>query len=120
MFTCEHVIDFIDANRDNPPHVYNKSLNDLVSTELIKELTRNITDLLDETFPDMLVLPMIGNHDYYPKNQLPGENNELYDAYTDMWSHWLEEPTAIETFRRGDAISTNVCFSRIFSELHNV
>ena len=67
----------------------------------IKEITRNLTTLLNETLPDLLVLPMVGNHDYYPKNQLPGESNELYDAYLDMWSHWLGDDDARQTFRRG-------------------
>ena len=54
-----------------------------------------------ESFPGKIVLPMVGNHDYYPKNQLPGDGSELYDAFLDMWVDWINETDMQETFRKG-------------------
>ena len=34
---------------------------DVLSEELIIEITRNITDVIKEFFPDTLVIPVLGN-----------------------------------------------------------
>ena len=91
-------------HRDNPPHVYDSDLKDLVDTAMIIEMTQNITQTISDAFPNTIVLPMLGNHDYYPKNQLPGESNELYDAFAEMWSIWLEHPEIQSTFKRGKIV----------------
>ena len=91
----------ITFSSDNPPHIRNSSYEHLVDEAMIIDITRNITRLINESFPEKIVLPMVGNHDYYPKNQLPGDGSALYDAYLDMWSGWLNETDMQDTFRRG-------------------
>ena len=68
---------------------------------MVLEITQNITDIIVKEFPDTLVVPVIGNHDYFPKHQLPGENNTLYNGLADMWSDWLDTADTQDTFRQG-------------------
>ena len=43
----------------------------------------------------------VGNHDYYPKNDLPGEENDLYNALASMWGDWLDTDDMQSTFKKG-------------------
>ena len=44
----------------------------------------------------------MGNHDYYPTSDLPGEPNDIYVQTAALWDDWLREPQAKETFIRGN------------------
>lgn len=61
---------------------------------------RNATDLIKRHFVNKTVLPVIGNHDYFPRNQLPAQNSEIYNAIAEMWEDWLPGDT-LETFKNG-------------------
>ena len=61
---------------------------------------KNATDLFVQTVGDKKVLPVIGNHDYFPKNQLPGVNSDIYDNIFEMWKQWLPGEAG-NTFKNG-------------------
>ena len=56
------------------------------------------------------VYPIMGNHDYYPINDLPGEENEIYRKTADLWDNWLREEDAKATFKKGDFKNSNILF----------
>ena len=60
--------------------------------------------LLIQEFPGVTVLPVLGNHDWWPKNQLPDngfeEPNDLYDRYYSMWNEWIPADQE-NNFKRG-------------------
>lgn len=88
--------DFILLSGDHSPHVKGAVLNESVMLNLVQ----NITNELVKVLPNTLVLPVLGNHDYWPKNQHPAQTNSMYQAYADMWGRWINTPDAQETFRR--------------------
>ncbi|KAG2468756.1 FABP7 protein, partial [Polypterus senegalus] len=49
--------------RDSPPHVPPKEL----STDIVINVIRNMTNTIQEFFPDLQVYPALGNHDYWPQ-----------------------------------------------------
>ncbi|XP_053830458.1 acid sphingomyelinase-like phosphodiesterase 3a isoform X2 [Vidua macroura] len=49
---------------------------------------------------DLQVFPALGNHDYWPQDQLPVTTSEVYNAVADFWKPWLSDE-AINTFRKG-------------------
>ncbi|CAL4104192.1 unnamed protein product, partial [Meganyctiphanes norvegica] len=59
------------------------------STEQVLSTIKTLTDLLKETFPNTLVYPVLGNHDYYPKSQLPPGMSDVQNGAADLWSDWL-------------------------------
>lgn len=60
------------------------------------------SDLIREVFPDIPVLPALGNHDYHPKNQLPGVQNKIYNSVAERWRFWMNgDEIAEQTFRKG-------------------
>jgi hypothetical protein len=71
---------------------------------MLSEMIQNVTSLLQTEFPGRRVLPVLGNHDWLPKNKLPsvGTPGDLYDRYANvfMQSGWLDENEA-EQFRKG-------------------
>ena len=72
-----------------------------MSTEKIIANLRNTTELLKFHFPGIPVYVTLGNHDYWPDGQLPGQPNPLYDATADLWQDWINTPEANQTFRQG-------------------
>ncbi|KAM3829827.1 acid sphingomyelinase-like phosphodiesterase 3b isoform 2-T2 [Vipera latastei] len=82
--------------RDDTPHVPDEKLGDETVLEIIKKLT----NLIRQVFPDTQVYPAMGNHDFHPKNQLPAEENKIYNATAELWRPWLKEPS-IQKFRTG-------------------
>ena len=72
-----------------------------MSTERVIEILRNTTALMKENFPDTPVYVTLGNHDYYPASQMPGENNAVFTAAAEMWSDWIDTADAQQTFKRG-------------------
>ncbi|XP_047472871.1 acid sphingomyelinase-like phosphodiesterase 3b [Penaeus chinensis] len=70
--------DFIMWTGDDTAHVDDNSL----------------TNVLKNRFPNADVLPVLGNHDYYPKNQLPPTENDLQTKVADLWKTWLADEYA--------------------------
>ncbi|XP_015215223.2 cyclic GMP-AMP phosphodiesterase SMPDL3A [Lepisosteus oculatus] len=95
--------DFMIWTGDSPPHVLVKEL----STETVIEVIRNMTHTIQEFFPSLPVYPALGNHDYWPQDQLPVSTNKIYQAVSDLWEPWLQ-PEALETLRKGGFYSQKV------------
>ncbi|MBN3287360.1 ASM3A phosphodiesterase, partial [Polyodon spathula] len=70
---------------DSPPHVPAKEL----STEIVIDVISNMTRTIREFFPSLQVYPALGNHDYWPQDQLPVSTNKIYQAVAELWKPWL-------------------------------
>ena len=85
--------------RDLAPHYKTETSN--VTEELVLEITQNITDLLLDVFPDVPILPVIGNHDYFPKNELTGSRTPMYENLGDIWEPLFHDEEVVEKFKEG-------------------
>ncbi|KAL8186468.1 UNVERIFIED_CONTAM: Acid sphingomyelinase-like phosphodiesterase 3a [Gekko kuhli] len=81
---------------DSPPHVPPKEL----STKLVIDIIGNMTSTIRSFFPELQVFPALGNHDYWPQDQLPASVSEVYSAVADFWKPWLTDE-AVSTLRKG-------------------
>ncbi|CAB1342803.1 unnamed protein product [Coregonus sp. 'balchen'] len=88
--------EFMIWTGDSPPHVPAGEL----STDVVIQVISNMTQTIREFFPDMLVYPALGNHDYWPQDQLPTATNDIYQAAAKLWEPWLK-PEALVTLREG-------------------
>lgn len=95
--------DFIIWTGDSPPHV----AVELLSTDEVIDVIRNLTETIRLTFPRLPVYPALGNHDYWPQDQLPASPNAVYQAAAELWSPWLQ-PEALETLKTGGFYSQQV------------
>ena len=84
--------------RDSIPHV----TPDHLSTEKNKELVRNITNLMKHHFPTVPIYATFGNHDYYPRDQFPPHNNEIYNATYEIWKSWIGNLSQEQYFLKGN------------------
>ena len=76
-----------------------------MSTARVIETLQNTTDLIKENFENIPVYVTLGNHDYHPTSQMPGEPNDVFTAAADMWQSWIDTEDAQETFRKGEPTS---------------
>ncbi|XP_010636543.1 acid sphingomyelinase-like phosphodiesterase 3a isoform X1 [Fukomys damarensis] len=81
---------------DSPPHVPVSEL----STDTVIKVIANMTVTIQSFFPDLQVFPSLGNHDYWPQDQLPVATSQVYDAVAYLWKAWLDED-ALRTLRTG-------------------
>ncbi|XP_051908024.1 acid sphingomyelinase-like phosphodiesterase 3a [Hippocampus zosterae] len=88
--------DFIIWTGDSPPHVPVSEL----STSMVIEVISNLTQSIRQHFPNVSVFPAMGNHDYWPQDQLPTSTNDIYKAAARLWSPWLQDD-ALKTLSRG-------------------
>uniref|UniRef100_A0AAY4EQP9 Acid sphingomyelinase-like phosphodiesterase n=1 Tax=Denticeps clupeoides TaxID=299321 RepID=A0AAY4EQP9_9TELE len=96
MKQAEPQPDFMIWTGDSPPHVPPEEL----STETVIGVIRNMTHTIKEFFPALPVYPALGNHDYWPQDQLMTTTNEIYQAVAKLWMPWLK-PEALATLRQG-------------------
>ncbi|KAM4771015.1 cyclic GMP-AMP phosphodiesterase SMPDL3A [Rhinophrynus dorsalis] len=89
-------VDFMIWTGDSPPHVPAKEL----STKMVIDVIGNMTSTIRSLLPELLVFPALGNHDYWPQDQLPVSANEVYTAVAEFWKPWLTEE-ALTTLRKG-------------------
>ncbi|XP_016324752.1 acid sphingomyelinase-like phosphodiesterase 3a [Sinocyclocheilus anshuiensis] len=59
-----------------------------------------MTHTIRQFFPQLPVYPALGNHNYWPQDQLPTSANAIYDAVAKLWSPWLN-PEAVATLQKG-------------------
>ncbi|XP_058470328.1 acid sphingomyelinase-like phosphodiesterase 3a [Solea solea] len=78
--------DFIIWTGDSPPHVH---VDDL-STETVIQVIGNMTQTVRQHFPNLTVFPALGNHDYWPQDQMPTSTNAIYKAAAELWKPWLQ------------------------------
>ncbi|XP_056283495.1 acid sphingomyelinase-like phosphodiesterase 3a [Pseudoliparis swirei] len=88
--------DFIIWTGDSPPHVP----ADQLSTDSVIRLISNMTRTIRDHFPNLTVYPALGNHDYWPQDQMPASANAVYAAVARLWRPWLR-PAALLTLSRG-------------------
>ncbi|XP_028997418.1 LOW QUALITY PROTEIN: acid sphingomyelinase-like phosphodiesterase 3a [Betta splendens] len=88
--------DFIIWTGDSPPHVP----VDKLSTDAVVQVIANMTHTLRQHFPQLTVYPALGNHDYWPQDQMPDSTNAVYEAAAELWKPWLQ-PEALSTLSRG-------------------
>ncbi|KAM8832813.1 cyclic GMP-AMP phosphodiesterase SMPDL3A isoform 2-T2 [Spinachia spinachia] len=88
--------DFIIWTGDSPPHVP----ADELSTDAVVQLIGNMTQTIRQHFPKLTVFPALGNHDYWPQDQMPSSPNAIYQAAAQLWKPWLQ-PDALRTLSRG-------------------
>ena len=73
--------------------------DEVLSYDIDAGILENTTNALKElSFP---VYSSFGNHDYFPNNQFPPQNNLLYNDTWDRWSEWVGDITQGDTFRKG-------------------
>ncbi|XP_025910363.1 acid sphingomyelinase-like phosphodiesterase 3a [Nothoprocta perdicaria] len=96
MKDSEQQVSFMIWTGDSPPHVPVREL----STKLVIDIIGNMSSTIRHFFPDLQVFPALGNHDYWPQDQLPVTTSEVYNAVADFWKPWLTDD-AISTFRKG-------------------
>ncbi|GIX68892.1 acid sphingomyelinase-like phosphodiesterase 3b [Caerostris extrusa] len=91
--------DFIIWTGDNLPH----SLDFIPDWDVTFEAIRNTTFMLRSSFPDITILPSIGNHDTFPPNILPTDTsaNNIYKGYLEKggWKDLIIEnqwPTFVQ------------------------
>ncbi|KAI8501524.1 Acid sphingomyelinase-like phosphodiesterase 3b [Branchiostoma belcheri] len=105
--------DFILWTGDDTPHVPNEELGQ----QIVLDIIGNLTSLLKEVFPAKRVYAALGNHDYHPKNQLPPNGSDIYDAVAEFWREWMDDDTANGVFKQGGyyAVSAAQAHLRIVS-----
>uniref|UniRef100_A0A4W6F737 Sphingomyelin phosphodiesterase acid like 3A n=1 Tax=Lates calcarifer TaxID=8187 RepID=A0A4W6F737_LATCA len=78
--------DFIIWTGDSPPHVPAGEL----STDIVIQVISNMTQTIRQHFPNLTVYPALGNHDYWPQDQMPTSTNAIYKAAAQLWKPWLQ------------------------------
>nr|XP_060609256.1 acid sphingomyelinase-like phosphodiesterase 3a [Anolis sagrei ordinatus] len=81
---------------DSPPHVSVKEL----STKIVIDIIGNLTSTIRSFLPDLQVFPALGNHDYWPQDQIPVSANEVYNAAANFWRPWITDE-AVSTLKKG-------------------
>eukprot|EP00164_Ancoracysta_twista_P010125 GFYU01015188.1.p1 GENE.GFYU01015188.1~~GFYU01015188.1.p1 ORF type:complete len:529 (+),score=140.53 GFYU01015188.1:48-1634(+) len=75
-----------------------------LTTKIVHDSIVGFTEEISTRFPNTMVFPTLGNHDYAPSNNFPDPSAErirwLYDQVGDLWSRWLDAE-AVETFKKG-------------------
>ncbi|XP_007892997.2 acid sphingomyelinase-like phosphodiesterase 3b isoform X1 [Callorhinchus milii] len=88
--------DFILWTGDDTPHVADQQLGE----EAVLRIIGNLTQLIQQVFPDTKVYSALGNHDFHPKNQFPGFHHSIYNKTAELWASWLNK-SSVATFTRG-------------------
>ncbi|KGL85340.1 Acid sphingomyelinase-like phosphodiesterase 3a, partial [Tinamus guttatus] len=96
MKDSEQQVSFMIWTGDSPPHVPVREL----STKMVINIIGNMSSTIRHFFPEIQVFPALGNHDYWPQDQLPVTTSEVYNAVADFWKPWLTDD-AISTFKKG-------------------
>ncbi|XP_045581283.2 acid sphingomyelinase-like phosphodiesterase 3b isoform X1 [Procambarus clarkii] len=100
--------DFVLWTGDDTAHVSDQYF----STDKVVKIIKDLTAMLNQSFPHTPFYPVLGNHDYYPKNQFPVGTSELQTRVADMWRPWLKNDS-YQSFKNGgrywaDVGGTNV------------
>ena len=92
LFLRYHLI-----SRDTVLHGKDEDLSYQTNSDILD----NVTEALADAFPGKHVYATFGNHDYYPSNQFPPHNNELYNDTLLRWNNWIMDPSQNSNFRKG-------------------
>lgn len=77
--------DFVLWTGDDTAHVADSYFN----TNKVVDIVGALTSILNQSFPTTPFFPILGNHDYYPKNQFPLGKSDLQTQVADLWRSWL-------------------------------
>lgn len=92
---------FVFIFSDSPPHLKNYTITE----EAILKLLNNMTQLIEDEFPDIPIYPLFGNHDMFGVNQLPPRECNIYANLSIEWAQWLDpdgnQSHVIKTFKKG-------------------
>ena len=82
-------------------HIPGRSGTDELSVKNILATIQTVTDLVSEKFPDVPILPCIGNHEYSPSKNWPDDkwSQWLYQPLSKMWGKWLPQ-NSLEVFSK--------------------
>nr|BAN42392.1 sphingomyelin phosphodiesterase, putative [Entamoeba invadens] len=101
----ETLVSFMKANTDINGKVILYT-GDIVSRALpnynqdtVKNAVENITTFLRK-FPDYFVVPVLGNHDVFPANQMAINSQWMFNYAADLWVPFLTKD-ALESFKHG-------------------
>eukprot|EP01105_Mastigella_eilhardi_P024182 TRINITY_DN6267_c0_g1_i1.p1 TRINITY_DN6267_c0_g1~~TRINITY_DN6267_c0_g1_i1.p1 ORF type:complete len:438 (+),score=133.18 TRINITY_DN6267_c0_g1_i1:167-1315(+) len=97
----------VDPNPDFIVMSGDMAAHDLVSTH--DEAVRTVTNLLNATFPNTLVVPCIGNNDLTPDYEGECNSDGLANLY-ETWSLWIPEQQK-ETFHQMGAFALTPAFN---------
>lgn len=61
-----------------------------INIDSTMDSVQQATQLISNTFGNVTVLPVVGNNDVFPHNQLPLGPTEIMSNYAELWNHWLE------------------------------
>uniref|UniRef100_A0A914W2T7 Calcineurin-like phosphoesterase domain-containing protein n=1 Tax=Plectus sambesii TaxID=2011161 RepID=A0A914W2T7_9BILA len=82
---------------DNVPHIDNKLYN---SSDVVRNIQQTTAQLI-AAFPNVSkIFPVLGNHDYWPSNGFPDQQNPVYKGAFDQWKQWIGDQAA-STFLKG-------------------
>ncbi|XP_076068763.1 acid sphingomyelinase-like phosphodiesterase 3b [Oratosquilla oratoria] len=95
--------DFVLWTGDDTAHVEDK----YISRKKVLDIVRNLTESLSSSFEGVPVIPVLGNHDYSPKNQMPVGTSDFQTAVADMWRPWLNE-SQYSLFKQGGYYAVDV------------
>ncbi|XP_060573306.1 acid sphingomyelinase-like phosphodiesterase 3a [Ruditapes philippinarum] len=90
-------VDFVLWTGDTVLHGKNEDL----SYDINAGILENVTEVIKTTLPGVPVYATFGNHDYFPNNQFPPNNNLLYNDTLNRWKSWLDDPSQHDNFRKG-------------------
>nr|CAB3266408.1 acid sphingomyelinase-like phosphodiesterase 3b [Phallusia mammillata] len=90
--------DFILWTGDNILHVHENEK--YLSTKLVLQTEMNLTRLIDEMFPETPIYTVLGNHDYFPFDHMPIEENNVRAKIANIWNKWIPEDQ-IDLFKKG-------------------
>ncbi|GFO25614.1 acid sphingomyelinase-like phosphodiesterase 3b [Plakobranchus ocellatus] len=88
--------DFILWTGDTAGHIPTPEF----SLERNLQMINIVTSTIKRIFPNTLVIPSLGNHDFFPADYTNGTESELYDSVCQMWSAWIKDPEQINNCRR--------------------
>ncbi|XP_048413822.1 acid sphingomyelinase-like phosphodiesterase 3b isoform X2 [Stegostoma tigrinum] len=88
--------DFILWTGDDTPHVADEKLGEDAVLRIISKLTK----LIQVVFPGTKVYSAMGNHDFHPKNQFPGNYHKIYNRTAELWAPWMDHQS-ITLFNQG-------------------
>jgi len=89
--------DFILYTGDSAPHLDDSDTN---TNNVITTIT-NVTNLFYAYFPDTKFYSVLGNHDYWPGDQLPTTTNRIYQTVAQLWGKYLSSEAAFNLSQHG-------------------
>ncbi|XP_020382177.2 acid sphingomyelinase-like phosphodiesterase 3b isoform X2 [Rhincodon typus] len=88
--------DFILWTGDDTPHIADEKLGE----DAVLQIIRKLTKLIQVVFPGTKVYSAMGNHDFHPKSQFPGNYHKIYNRTAELWAPWMDHQS-ISIFNQG-------------------